>query len=58
VNKILFLAEQNEENKNIVEDMKRLNRILIEELNKQNIKLPEGEHNDYIEFNTRDSAAF
>ena len=39
-------------------DMKRLNRILIEELNKQNIKLPEGEHNDYIEFNTRDSAAF
>jgi len=37
------LAEQNEENKAIVEDIRRLNKILIEELNKQNIKLPEGE---------------
>tara|TARA_X000001382_G_scaffold116994_1_gene96409 strand:+ start:464 stop:961 length:498 start_codon:yes stop_codon:yes gene_type:complete len=42
-NDILFLAEQNEENKAIVEDIRRLNKILIEELNKQNIKLPEGE---------------
>jgi hypothetical protein len=40
---ILFLAEQNEENKAIVEDIRRLNRILVEELTKQNIKLPEGE---------------
>ena len=42
-NDILFLAEQNEENKAIVEDIRRLNRILVEELTKQNIKLPEGE---------------
>ena len=42
-NDILFLAEQNEENKAIVEDIRRLNKILIEELNKQNMKLPEGE---------------
>ena len=40
-NDILFLAEQNEENKQIVEDIRRLNRILIEELAKQNIKLPQ-----------------
>ena len=39
-NDILFLAEQNEENKQIVEDIRRLNRILIEELAKQNVKLP------------------
>jgi hypothetical protein len=39
-NDILFLAEQNEENRQIVEDIRRLNRILIEELAKQNIKLP------------------
>ena len=39
-NDILFLAEQNEENREIVEDIRRLNRILIEELAKQNIKLP------------------
>lgn len=42
-NDILFLAEQNEENRAIVEDIRRLNKILIEELTKQNIKLPEGE---------------
>ena len=39
-NDILFLAEQNEENRQIVEDIRRLNRILIEELAKQNVKLP------------------
>jgi hypothetical protein len=39
----LFLAEQNEENRAIVEDIRRLNKILLEELTKQNIKLPEGE---------------
>lgn len=42
-NDILFLAEQNEENRAIVEDIRRLNKILIEELTKQNIQLPEGE---------------
>lgn len=42
-NDILFLAEQNEENKEIVEDIRRLNKILIEELAKQNIQLPKGE---------------
>jgi len=42
-NDILFLAEQNEENKSIVEDIRRLNKILIEELTKQNITLPKGE---------------
>ncbi len=42
-NDILFLAEQNEENKEIVEDIRRLNKILIEELAKQNIELPKGE---------------
>ena len=42
-NDILFLAEQNEENKAVVEDIRRLNKILIEELTKQNIKFPEGE---------------
>ena len=42
-NDILFLAEQNEENRAIVEDIRRLNKILLEELTKQNIKLPEGE---------------
>lgn len=42
-NHILCLAEQNEENKEIVEDIRRLNRILVEELTKQNITLPEGE---------------
>jgi hypothetical protein len=42
-NDILFLAEQNEENKAVVEDIRRLNRILVEELTKQNITLPEGE---------------
>ena len=36
-NDILFLAEQNEENREIVEDIRRLNRILIEELGKQNL---------------------
>jgi len=40
---ILFLAEQNEENKAIVEDIRRLNKILLEELSKQNIKLPKEE---------------
>ena len=42
-NDILFLAEQNEENRAIVEDIRRLNKILLEELTKQNIQLPEGE---------------
>ena len=42
-NDILFLAEQNEENKEIVEDIRRLTKILIEELAKQNIELPKGE---------------
>ena len=40
---ILFLAEQNEENKAIVEDIRRLNKILLQELSKQNIKLPKEE---------------
>jgi len=40
---ILFLAEQNEENKAIVEDIRKLNKILLEELSKQNIKLPKEE---------------
>ena len=42
-NDILFLAEQNEENRAIVEDIRRLNKILLEELTKQNIQLPEGD---------------
>ena len=42
-NDILFLAEQNEENKAIVEDIRRLNKTLLEELTKQNITLPKEE---------------
>jgi len=42
-NDILFLAEQNEENREIVEDIRRLNRILIEELGKQNLLPKQGE---------------
>ncbi len=42
-NDILFLAEQNAEKRVIFEDIRRLNKILIEELTKQNIQLPEGE---------------
>ena len=41
-NDILFLAEQNEENREIVEDIRRLNRILIEELGKQNLLTKKG----------------
>ena len=36
-------ALQHATRKAIVEDNRRLNRILVEELTKQNIKLPEGE---------------
>jgi len=38
-NDILFLAEQLEENKMIVEDMKKINKVVLEELSKYNINL-------------------